>query len=167
MGRGRSKGNGPAPPFCSAKPSVDAHTSARRVQKGIVLCDVEELLAQRLVEETDQNRGRPSLARVNSAMSRQWDDRAWPKVGAVAAQVACPHRAREEVAHKDQNAIMVRSLCGTVRAHWVRQHTRSTIPGRVASHGFGRSPNRASVDPTYLRRVDQCDYRRPAVPVSP
>ncbi len=46
---------------------------------------------------------------------RQWDDRAWPEIGAVAAQVACPHRARPEAAHKDQHTIMVRSLCGTAR----------------------------------------------------
>jgi hypothetical protein len=33
----------------------------------------------------------------------------------VVAQVACPHRAKPEAAHKDQHTIMVRSLCGTVR----------------------------------------------------
>jgi hypothetical protein len=48
-------------------------------------------------------------------MSRWWDSRAWPEIGAVADQVACPHRARPEAAHQDQHTIMVRSLCGTVR----------------------------------------------------
>ena len=30
--------------------------------------------------------------------------------------------------------------CSWLAGHWVHQHTRSTSPSRVASHGFGRPP---------------------------
>lgn len=61
-------------------------------------------------------------------MSRWWDSRVWPEIGAVADQVAYPHRARPEAAHQDQHTIMVRSLCGTVR-----------LAGRLAT-GFTNTP---------------------------
>ncbi len=45
------------PPFRSARPSVDAHTSARRVQRATALCAVEKLLAG-----ATSRRGRPRTA---------------------------------------------------------------------------------------------------------
>ena len=73
------------------------------------------------------------LATVNSAMSRRWRSRAWPEIGAVAAQVACPHRARPEVgtqgsAH-DHGAQRVWALCAWLAGRWVHQTHPIHKPG--------------------------------------